>query len=951
MTKTLKIRNLSVLLTLALALVAAALHAGTPRADAIDIAPDRGAAGMSRWLRGLQTRASLLMVTAHPDDEDGGMLAFESRGLGARVGLLTLNRGEGGQNVMAMDLYDALGLTRTEELLTADRYMGVDQYFTRVIDYGFSKTREEALEKWGHDRVLADAVRVVRMVRPLVVTSVFVGAATDGHGHHQLAGQIAQEAWVAAGDPKQFPEQIREGLRPWSPLKVYARVPNFNVTKDGMYDYAIDKYVPVRFFDYVTRKASDTRPSTTLEIQEGQPAPAAGLTFLQIAREGLGFQKTQNGGGAIPNPAPQNTAYHRYGSRVAVQEKETSFFDGIDVSLGGISTLAQGDTQFLKDGLSGIARDAADALKQYTPDRPAAIAPLLADGLKSTRSLMDQVRASKLADPGKSDVLFELAAKEEQFQRALSAALEISLQTTVAAERPAQTPGRGARAAAAADAPPPPPGGGQGRGGPTFTIAIPGQSFNVEGSIFNESSDALRVDKVEVLASDGKNWNVRPVTEKDAAPAHEVAPGKESQWRFLVTAPADAALTRPYFSRPDEEQPYYNISDERYLNLPLPPYPLAMRATLTYNGVPFEVDQTVQTSERISGIGNISNPLLVGPAISVTVSPSAGAVPLGSKSFAFTATVHSNVKGPAQGILRLKLPQGWRSTPAQADFALARDGEDQTIVFSVTPDLVKPAEYNITAVAEYKGKTYEEGYHLAGYPGVRPYPLYRPATYRAVGVEVKTAPGLHIGFLPGTGDDVPKALENLNQNVRVLAESDLTHGDLSGFDAIILGVRAYAVRADLKAANGRLLDYVKNGGVLIVQYNLQGFDNDYGPYPLSLGANPQKVVDENSPVKFLNPSSPAFAWPNKVTEADFKGWVEERGHGFMRTWDSRYQPLVETHDPDQDPQEGGLLLARYGKGFYIYDAFALYRQLPSGVPGAYRLLGNLVSLSKNPAWN
>src|SRR5580692_2637617 len=376
---------------LALALVVAALHAGTSGVDAISIPPDRGAAGMSRWLRSLQTRASLLMVTAHPDDEDGGMLTYETRGLGARAGLLTLNRGEGGQNVMAMDLYDALGLTRTEELLTADRYMGVDQYFTSVVDYGFSKTREEALEKWGRDRVLADAVRVVRMMRPLVVTSVFVGAATDGHGHHQLAGQIAQEAWVAAGDPNRFPEQIREGLRPWSPLKVYARVPNFNVTKDGMYDYAIDRYVPVRFFDYVNQKASDTRPSTTLEIQEGQPAPAAGLTYLQIAREGLGLQKTQNGGGFVPPAAPQNTAYHRYGSRVNAEEKETSFFDGIDVSLGGIAALAQGDTKFLKDGLSGIAGDASDALKQYTPDRPSAIAPLLADGLKSTRALMDQV--------------------------------------------------------------------------------------------------------------------------------------------------------------------------------------------------------------------------------------------------------------------------------------------------------------------------------------------------------------------------------------------------------------------------------------------------------------------------------------------------------------------------------------------------------------------------------
>jgi LmbE family N-acetylglucosaminyl deacetylase len=940
-------------LTLFIALTAAGLYAGleAPRTDAIDIAPDRGAAGMSRWLRSLQTRASILMVTAHPDDEDGGMLAYESRGVGARAGLLTLNRGEGGQNVMAMDLYDALGLTRTQELLAAGRYYGVDQYFTRAIDYGFSKTREEALEKWDHERVLSDAVRVVRMVRPLVVTSTFVGAATDGHGNHQVAGQMAQEVWLAAGDAKRFPEQLREGLRPWSPLKVYARLPNFDVTPQGMYDYAIDKYVPVRFFDYVNQKWSSTKPAATLEIPEGQAAPAAGLTFLQIAREGLGFQKTQNGGGVIPVPAPQNTAYHRYGSRVPATDREKSFFDGIDVSTAGIAALATGDTKSLKDGLAQISRAAAEALKQYSPDHPAAIAPLLADGLKSTRVLLEQVRTSTLAEPGKSDVLFELGVKEQQFQRALSAALEVSLQTMVAADRP-QGNGRGGRGGRGgngteAAAPPPPP-AGQGRGGgPTFTIAIPEQSFNVEGRIFNQNSEALIVDGMELLPSDGKNWAIRPVD----TPPHEVAAGKEGQWRFSVTVPADAALTRPYFSRPDEEQPYYDLVDERYRNQPLSPYPLAMRARLTYNGVPFEVQQAVQTSERISGIGTLSNPLLVGPAISVSVSPSAGAVPLGSKSFAFTTTVHSNVKGPAQGVLRLKLPQGWRSTPPEAPFNLARDGEDQTIVFAVAPDLVKPAEYKITAVAEYKGRTYEEGYHLAGYAGVRPYPLYRPATYRAVGVEVKTAPGLHIGFLPGTGDDVPKALENLSQNVRVLAESDLTQGDLAGYDAIILGVRAYAVRADLKAANGRLLEYVKNGGVLIVQYNLQGFDNNYGPYPFTLGASPQKVVDENSAVKFLDPSNPAFSWPNKVTEADFKGWVEERGHGFMRTWDARYKPLVETHDPDQDPQEGGLLLARYGKGFYVYDAFALYRQLPSGVPGSYRLLGNLISLSKNPAWN
>src|SRR5579884_871233 len=215
---------------------------------------DRGAAGLSRYLAELRTRASILMITAHPDDEDGGLLAYQTRGVGARGALLTLTRGEGGQNAMSMDLYDELGLVRTQELLTADRYYGVDQYWGRVIDYGFSKTREEALDKWGYERVLSDVVRVVRMTRPLVITSVFVGAPTDGHGNHQVAGQMAQEAYLAAGDPNRFPEQIREGLRPWKPLKVYCRVPFFEPTKQGtIYDYATDEYVPLRFFDYVNK--------------------------------------------------------------------------------------------------------------------------------------------------------------------------------------------------------------------------------------------------------------------------------------------------------------------------------------------------------------------------------------------------------------------------------------------------------------------------------------------------------------------------------------------------------------------------------------------------------------------------------------------------------------------------------------------------------------------------
>jgi LmbE family N-acetylglucosaminyl deacetylase len=898
-------------------------HAQGPAADSQPIDVDRGAAGLVRWLHALQTRASMLMVTAHPDDEDGGMLAYESRGAGARAILMTLNRGEGGQNAMSPELYDALGLVRTQELLQADRYYSVEQYWANTIDYGFSKTREEALEKWDHDRVLADVVRVIRMTRPLVITSVFVGAATDGHGNHQVAGQMAQEAFLAAGDPTKFPEQIREGLRPWSPLKVYAHVPFFAVTPKGMYDYAIDKYVPVRFFDYIHKTWSNDRPATNLTIQEGEYSPASGMTYLQIGREGLGSQKTQNNGVAIPAPAAFASEYHRYDSRVAAAEHEETFFDGIDASVSGIASLAPSAPPYLTAGLAEMARIAGEANREYRPDQPQAIAPLLAEGLQKTRVLIERAHQDRFAD-----VEFELRAKENQFEHALIAALGLDVQAAVMPDHEPQE--RNPFAAAS----------------PTFTIAIPGQAFGVQVDVSDQGPDPVSLESVSVAASDGKAWKIEP---KAAAPK-TIAGRGQGQAKFSVVVPADAVLTRPYFSRKDEEQPVYHIDDPRYRNLSLAPYPLAANVAVNYRGATIHLSQVVQTLQRIPAMGIVAEPLLVGPAISVTVSPGAGAVPLGTKSFAFSCMVHSNVKGPAEGFLRLRLPAGWKSSPEAATFSMARDGEDHTITFSVLPGQVKAGEETITAVAEYQGRSYEEGYRLVGYPGIRPYPYYRPAVYRAVGVEVESAHGLRIGFLPGTGDDVPTALADLGQQVTTLSAADVTQGNLSGYDAIVLGTRAYAVRTELKSANTRLLDYVKNGGVLIVQYNLQDFDRNYGPYPFSLGGNPQKVVDEESTVTLLEPSSPVFAWPNRITPADFAGWIEERGHGFMQSWDPRYHALVETADPGQDPQRGGLLIGRYGKGAYIYDAFALYRQLPNGVPGAYRILANLVSLAKNPAF-
>jgi LmbE family N-acetylglucosaminyl deacetylase len=887
---------------------------------------DRGAAALWQSLQKLHTRASLIMVTAHPDDEDGGMLTYESRGQGVRATLLTLNRGEGGANVMSSDYFDALAIVRTEELLAADRYYGTQQYWTPVADYGFSKTKEEALEKWGHDRVLGNVVRVIRMTRPLVITSVFVGGRTDGHGNHQVAGQTAQEAFNAAGDPNMFPEQLKEGLRPWKPLKDYARVPFARITDKGIYDYADGHYYPAEFKNYTNNTVDKGQLSAAVEVPEGSYNPLLGLTYAQISRLGLGNQKSQNGGTGLP-PAEQDMApYHRFASRINAPDKESSFFDGIDVSLMGIATLAQGgDTAFLKDGLSQINGLVEKSMNDFSAEHPERITPDLTAGLKAANDLIDKVGASSLSDDSKYDITHELKVKQVQFQNAIAESLGISVLATVAPDK--EPTGPFARFF---------------RNPETFQVAIPGQQFHVKVHVNNPSNVPAQIGSIALEGPPNQNWK----TEAEAKPASVVKDDQPADLRFTVDVPQDAQYTEPYFSRPDIEQAYYNVNQPQDLNLPLAPYPLSAKVRLSVDGVPFEVSQIVQTVARVTGPGTVFHPLTVAPAVSLAVSPQAGVVPLDSKSFDVVVTVHSNVKGPAKGVVKLDLPEGWRAP--QQEFSTAKDGEDQSLTFKVIPGKVQEKPYTITAVATYDGHDYKQGYHTVGYPGLRPYNLYRASTYKTTGTDVKVAKDLKVGYIVGAGDDMPQSLVQLGINVDFLSPQDLATGNLSKYNALILGVRAYAVRDDLKTYNSRILDYVKDGGVVIVQYNTPEFDHDYGPYPYKMGSNPEEVTDETSVVQILAPSNPVFDWPNKITTNDFKGWVEERGSKFLSTWDPQYQPLLETHDPGQSEQKGGLLYAKYGKGVYVYCAYAFYREMPEGVPGAYRIFANLVSLSKNP---
>jgi LmbE family N-acetylglucosaminyl deacetylase len=892
---------------------------------------DQGSAGLWQSLQKLHTRASLITIVAHPDDEDGGMLTYESRGLGVDTTLLTLNRGEGGQNVMSSDYWDQLGILRTQELLSAGNHYGVHQYFTRVADFGFSKTIEEAMKTWGHDRVLYDVVRVVRMTRPMIITSSFAGNVSDGHGHHQVSGEMAQEVFNAAADPSVFPDQIAAGLLPWKPLKVYARVPFARVSEKGIYDYATAHWEPVRFRNYVDGSWIEGIPSTTVNIPEGTYNALYGRSYMTVGREGLGEQKSQNGGVGAPSIRPFASPYHLYASRVSssLPAHEEGFFDGIDTTLAGIASYAPAEQQSVwLARLSQVNASVESAIAAYNAVNPAKTAPALAQGLSQVNRLIADIGKSSLPAEAKYNMSHELLIKQGQFNNALGQALGLSVLATL-------TPQGGTVM--------------QGPFGdlanqPTTQTVIPGETFSVNVHLANQSSEPVTVDQAELISHAGEGWSFTPKTPLTGA----LAGGQARDQIVSVIAPETADLTRPYFSRPTLEQSYYDIHEPKYLSLPTTPYPLTAEVQYTYNGVSATLDGVVQSIHRYSGPGPVQEPLLVAPAISVTVSPQAGIVPLTGASLHLQVMVHSSAKGPAQGAVRLQLPKDWHATPESAPFALANDGDEQLVSFDVVPTSLSAQPYSITAVAEYNGKQYKQGFQTTGYVGVRPYPSYRDAVYQTTGVDVQIAPHLKVAYIAGTGDDVPRSMHDLGIDAAFLSDEEIATGDLSSYDAIVLGIRAYAARSVLKTYNNRLLEYTKNGGTVIVQYQTGEYDHNYAPYPLTLSSDAEKVVEEDGEVSILSPNDPLLSWPNKITTADYKNWVEERGHGFIRTWDPHYSAPTEMHDAGQDPQKGGLLYASYGKGTYIYLSYAFFRQMPDGVPGAFRIMANLVSTGKNP---
>jgi LmbE family N-acetylglucosaminyl deacetylase len=878
--------------------------------------------GLRLMLRRLGTTAALMQTVAHPDDEDGGMLTLESRGRGDSVLLMTLNRGEGGQNKVGSNLSDVLGVLRTLELLTADEYYGVQERFSRVADFGFSKSADETFAKWGgHDIALADMVRVIRTFRPDVLVARFSGTDRDGHGHHQASSILTQEAFRAAADPKRFSEQIAQGLQPWQAKKLYIG----NVCGFG----------------------AMTCPDAnwTVKLNTGEPSPDLGGSFVQFAMQGLRHQLSQGAANWNVEAGDRFTFYKLVDSvepaKLDKDGHEKDFFNGIDTSLPGLTArlgIEESKLPQLRRELREIVNNVARAGESAKINDPSAAAKPLMEVVAELRQAYSEVNKADV-DPGvRSDLLARLEEKSEQAETALSEALDVTLEATVVSR--VGSNGEAVKEAAKKEA-------------DAVTTVSPGQEFLVAVDFHNGSKNRLLVDGLKLEVP--KGWD----TISDKTRQVAINAGGNVDVVFRLRVPKDAEYTRPYWHRDNPEAESLNhIDNEKYATLPFPPPVLQARVEYSVanaNGAQGKngIGATVVATFKDDAGTERARPLAVVPAFSVALEPGTQVISThnGSNS-TVTVGVTSNLSRETRGMLRLELPAGWRSEPPQLAVEFTRRGEKQDFQFKVFPAGLQESRAQVRAVLEADDEKFSEGYTLVTREDLGSFYYYQPAVQRVSIVDVKAPHDLKIGYIMGAGDDIPTVLQQVGMDVTLISPEKLASEDpsaslgasLSAYGTIVLGIRAYDTQKDVVANNKKLLDYVAAGGTLVVQYNTGVGDFNSGhftPYPAELSR--ARVSVEEAPVEILAPGDEVFHYPNEITGRDFDGWLQERGLYFMDKWDDHFKPLLACHDPGEAEQKGGLLQAKYGKGTYIYTGYAFFRQLPAGVPGAVRLYVNLLS--------
>ncbi|HUI56823.1 MAG TPA: PIG-L family deacetylase [Bryobacteraceae bacterium] len=891
------------------------------------VSEDGGHIALGLALRKLGVSGTFLQTAAHPDDEHNALYAMFTHGMGLRSIDVQTTRGEGGQNEIGPELFRDMGVLRTSELLAAHRLDGAEQYFTRAIDFGYSFDPQEVINKWGRQEIVGDFVRLIRTFRPDVVLTMNIQG-RGGDRAHEATTILVREAYRAAGDPAKFPEQLREGLRPWQARKLYF-TGGFGGGRGGGRGGPGAPTTPTP----TQPPAAPATPAVKLaRVNTAAYDPLLGRTYAEIGADARGAHKCQGTGGLPPLPGIGGgrggfgpAGYQLVDTTIPGQmdKDETSLFDGVDTSLAALAQYAgPNPPAALTAALAQIAGDARQAQSAFDSGNDAGTAVPVEAGLAAVRGLRAQLPSLGLSDQARYEIDFRLRVKERDYEDAVLAAHGLTFD------------------AVSDDG-----------------LVIGGQPIRVSVLAVNRGAAEVSVTGVTISGFDAPAACAPGTVKKDAV--------------YTCTSeahvPKNAPLTTPYFS--DE---YWNKPSNPAINVfdPNVPFGIAFAAT------PFRVIFHVKAGDaevsrelpvqfryvKDTYFGEKRMELNVVPVFSVGITPTLAVIPAPAAGASQTAlerevyvSVTNGTKGAAQASAALELPAGWKAAPASVPLSFVHEDESLSARFQVTaPANVQAGEYNLRAVVTSPAagnEKFSSGYQEVEYPHIQRRQVIKPAEAMLKVVNVKVTANLNVGYIDGVGDQVPPAIEQLGAKLQFIDRDELAWGDLSKHDVIVTGVRAYERRADLRAYNRRLLDYVERGGTVIVQYNKMEFNQaEYGPYHARVSGN--RVADETVPVKILVPGDPVFEYPNPIGPATWAGWVQERGLYFLGEKDAKYVDLVSMVDsfPDNPGEKlGALVEGKLGKGRWIYVGLGLWRQLPAGTEGAYQLLANLLSLGKAPA--
>ena len=845
-------------------------------------------------LRQINNTGTFMMATAHPDDENNGVLALLSKGEGIRTTLVTATRGDGGQNEIGSELFDALAALRTEELLAAHRLDGAEQYFTRAVDFGYSFSRDETFVKWGREEILGDFVRMIRTIRP----DVIAGLSPDGDGggqHHQASAVLVHEAYAAAADQSRFPEQLAEGLRPWQARKFYFSA-GFGFGRGGRGGRG-GPAGPDR-----GGAAPGAARLTTVDV--GLFDPLLGRTYAEIGSHARSMHKCQGMSPLVMLPGAASARYRLVETTIPDQADvpERSLFDGVDVSIEGLARFAgpQPPRDLVVD-LAVLSRHAAAALQAGAG--PAQRAAVLA-GLGAVRTLRGRLATLGLSDDAVFEIDFRLEQKERQFEEAVLLAHQLRLEVLA-----------------------------------DDGVVIAAQPVTVRAQVANYGDTAVGVRQIRF---DGF------ASATLACGADVVVAGAVYRCESAMRLPETLPVTDIHWERlPDAAR--YRFDPDVPFGLPFRPTPFRATFELDFTSGRIAIERPIvhrYGSDIFAGEKRME--LQVVPRFAVDLTPHIAIIPLGAPDARdLRVMVRYGGREPATGAVTLELPTGWQATPTSATLEFSLEDEAKMVRFVVRPPGgVAAGEYRIGASVASDGETFDRGFQVLEYPHIgRRHLVHRSDTVVKV-IAVALEPGLRVGYIDGVGDEVPLAIEQLGAELEHLTADQLAYGDLSGFDVIVTGVRAYERNPDLRANNDRLLDYVEAGGTFIVQYNKFEFNEaQYGPYPVRVSR--ARVTDEAAPVRILARDHQLFGVPNEISDATWADWVQERGLYFLGDKDPAYADLIELSDPfpsNPGVKLGALVEARYGDGRWLYVGLGLWRQLPAGTTGAYQLLANLLSL-------